>query len=267
MAIEGLRTAPQPNAVNMQDEVDASVEALEMLGLVQDRDRLTETVAADFNALAQSGQTGEAFIQLPRGVITLEGLIAVSDGATYAGDRKYPATYKWGELWTPGAHPDGFRADDLDNLSLGKQNGDYPSHARLAVHNPASEQEPLLHFLGKPFDGKYAEPGQQTQLEAVDEAAQVYVAEYQDFVMTPLNAKAVAMIALTRRIKGETMPMAWGFMLDATLPRKSVDGDSVVGYVNSAGDQLRLNRSNGRARSGVGVGLSMGPKVLELQVS
>ncbi|HEY1644910.1 MAG TPA: hypothetical protein VGF75_00815, partial [Candidatus Saccharimonadales bacterium] len=141
------------------------------------------------------------------------------------------------------------------------------SHARLAVHNPDSEREPLLHFLSQPFDDMYPEDGKKTQLESIDEATATFNAEHEDFEMTPLNAKAVAFIALMRRIKGEDMPMAWGWMRDATLPRKTVRGDSIVGRVGSYDDRLRLRRSRGRADSYIGVGLSVGSKVLEPQAS
>jgi hypothetical protein len=263
MAIEGLRTVPQPSEVSISDQVGASVEALDILGLVEDRDLVTESVTAEFRGLSKSGRTGEAFVQLPRSVITLADLVQASDSATYSGDRQYPETYVYRELWTPGFDKDGYKAEELDNLTLGG-NGDFTPHARLAVHNPASEQEPLLHFLGKPFDKKYAEKGQQTQLEAVEEAVKAYESEgHEDFAMTPLNAKAVAFIALTRRIKGETMPMAWGYMRDATLPRKEVDGYSVVGYVGSGGGGFLLGGSRGGADSSGGVGLSVGSKELK----
>ncbi len=266
MAIEGLRTAPQPLEMNISDEAGASVEALGILGLVQDRDQVIESVTAEFRTLGQSGKTGEPFIQLPRGIITLQGLITALDSATYPGDRKYPETYVYDKLWTPGYDSDGYKESDLDNLELG-QTCNWQAHARLAVHNPASEQEPLLHFLGQPYDKKYAESGQQTQVEAIAEVAQAYDVTHEGFKMTPLNTKAVAMIALTRRIKGEAMPMAWGFMRDATLPRRTVDGGSYVGSVDSIGGQLYLRGSRGRAYSSGGVGLSVGPKELEPQAS
>lgn len=265
MAIEGLRTAPQPSEVNLNDHVGASVEALNILGLVEDRDQVTESVTADFSQLAESGRTGEAFIQLPRDVITLGDLVEASDSATYAGDKQYPQSYVYRELWTPGSGTEGYKADDLDNLTLGG-NGDFAAHARLAVHNPASQQEPLLHFLDMPFDKKYAGEGQQTQLEALDEAIKAYEAEegHENFEMTALNAKAVAFIALVHRIKGEAMPIGWGFMRDATLPRETLYGDSIVGDVYSAGDQLRLSGSCGGASSSDGVGVSVGPKPLSV---
>lgn len=184
----------------------------------------------------------------------------------YHGDKKYPETYVYDRLWTPGNDPDGYKADDLDNLKLNWRDADWKPHARLAVHNPASEQEPLLYFLGQPFDELYAEAGQQTQLDAIAEATKAYNAEHADFEMTPLNAKGIAMIALVHRIKGESMPLTWGFMRDATLPRRTV-GISLVGDVGSGGDRLRLGGSDGRARSRSGVGVSVGPEVLEPQAS
>lgn len=266
MAIEGLRTVAQPNQIDISDEVGASVEALDMLGLVQDRDRVADSVTAEFRTLGQVGTSGEAFIQLPRDVITLQGLVTVLDGGKYP-QGKYSTTFVYNELWTPGTTSGSYEATELDNLILGQRNSTWPAHARLAVHNPASTQEPLLHFLGKPFDNKYAERKEQTQLKAIAEAAKAYEAEHQDFAMTPLNAKAVAMIALTRRIKGESMPIAWGFMRDATLPRRTVGGDSWVGDVGSAGGRLGLRGGDGNARSDVGVGLSVGPKNLNSQAS
>lgn len=263
MAIEGLRTVPQPSEANLSDQVGVSVEALNILGLVEDNDLVTESVTAEFSKLGQSGRTGEAFVQLPRSVITLADLVKASDSATYSGDRQYPETYVYRELWTPGFGKNGYSAEELDNLTLGG-NADFTPHVRLAVHNSASEQEPLLHFLDKPYDKKYPKRGEQTQLGAVEEAVKAYDAEgHEDFTMTPLNAKAVAFIALIRRIKGETMPMAWGFMRDATLPRKEVGGDSVVGGVFSSGDGFYLNRSRGSADSDGGVGLSVGSKELK----
>ncbi|HVC35925.1 MAG TPA: hypothetical protein VNE40_00560 [Candidatus Dormibacteraeota bacterium] len=264
MAIEGLITVPQPSEVNLNDDhVGASVEALDILGLVKDRDQVTESVAAEYSALNQSGRTGEAFVQLPRSVITLEGMVNGLDNAKYPGDRQYPETFVVCELWTPGFDKGGYNAQELDNLTLGGD-GNFAPHARLAIHNTASAKEPLLHFLYKPIDSTRTKGKEQTQLGAIEKAVKAYEAEsHEGFEMTPLNAKAVAFIALVRRIKGEAMPMAWGYMRDATLSSKTVDGVSLVGYVHSFGDRFGLDESDGYARSNVGVGLSVGPKELK----
>jgi hypothetical protein len=264
MAIEGLKA---PEVRNMADEVGASVDALDMLGLVEDREQVTESVKADFASLEDSGVAGEKFVQLPRGVIELPEIIKILDGASYPDGRTYPETYVYDRLWTPGTDPNGYGAFDVGNLAADRKDEDWQPHARVAVHNPDSPDEPLLHFLNMPFDNEYAKKRQETQLDAIDKAAQEYGTAHEGFEMTPLNAVGVAMIALSRRIKGEKTPMSWGFMRDATLSRKTVDGGSYVGDVDSLDGGLRFVRSDGRADSGVGVGLSVGPKVLSPQTS
>lgn len=265
MAIEGLSREQSVPVAKPSDDIGVAVEALERLGLVADRDRVAETVAADFAALDSSGTTGEKYIALPNCSRTLWQIIAASDSGEYMGGKKYPKTYVYHNLWTPGAHRGGLQAEEIGRLGLPDQQAsdDWQEHARLAVHNPASEHEPLLHFLGLAFDEMYAQEGQDTQLQAITREKQAYEAKHPGCTMVPLDAKAVAFIGLMRRIKDETMPVAWGFMRDATLPRKTVGGDSIVGGVRSDGDRLRLDRSYGNAGGG-GVGLSAGPK-LELQ--
>ena len=265
MTIEGLNTVRQPVDLDLSDHVGASVEALRMLGLVEDQDRVAETLAVDYAKLVRnSGRTGELFIQLPKGMITLADLIQISDSVPPPKDKRYPKTSFYNELWTPGFSQGGYQADELDNLALGS-NDDFTSHARLAIHDPVGELEPLLHFLDQPFDKIHAKRGKQTQLEAVHEAIDVYqTEEHEDFTMAPLNVKAVAFIALSRRIKGEAMPMAGSYMRDATLPRKIVEGKSLVGYVSSLNDKIYLHKSFGRADSRFGVGLSVGPKELKV---
>ncbi|MGH7238279.1 MAG: hypothetical protein ACREGF_07125 [Candidatus Saccharimonadales bacterium] len=109
---------------NVADEIGVSVEALDMLGLVEDRDRVTETVTAGFEALNTSGQTGERYVQLSRNLITLSGMITALDGATYPENRSYPKTYVYHELWTPKADQNSYKAEELGKLERGEQNSD-----------------------------------------------------------------------------------------------------------------------------------------------
>jgi hypothetical protein len=261
MAIEGLRTVPErPISVILSNNVDTNVEALDTLGLVEDRDQVTESVTREFVALDHAGRTGEAYIALPRGLITLEDLIDVSDSGNYNGKR-YRESYVYHELWTPGTIKGSYKADMLDNLTFGVSDGNFPVHARLAVHRGENQDERLLHFLNMPYDGAFAR-GRKTQLEAIDEAITAYEAEgHEDFVMTPLNAKAIAYIGLVRRINGEYMPLERGCMRDGTLRRKKVGGEPVVGDVSFSGGRLLLVYSDGYSDSKYGVGLSVGPKV------
>ena len=261
MSIEGLRPINKPNEIDMSDHINASVKALSMLGLAADLDRVKYTVEKDYLATNQYGRAGEAYIPLPKSLITLGEMVARMDRATYPNDRQYPKTFVYDNLWTPGVDPNGYTPEELDNLTLG-DNNNFAPHARLAVFNTANPEDPLLHFLGQPYDKKLAKEKEQTQLEAIELAKQKYEAEgHEGLTMTPLNAKAIAFIALVRLIKGQDMPISWGFMRDATLPQKEVDGNSVVGYVYFYSGRFDLNRSYGDADSNDGVGLSVGPRL------
>ena len=272
MAIEGLRTVPEPNpTINVSDAVGVTVQALDMLGLVQDREQVTDSVTTEFGALnallpGDGPMTGEAYIQIPRKVISLPRMIEVLDGAKYPGEREYPDTWVYRDLWVPGTTKGSLEAEDIGNLELGNRS-DFPVHARVAVYNPNNREERLLHYLGQPYDEMYAEKGEETQLQSFATSKTLQEAAHPDSTLTPLNANAVAMIALTRRIKGEAMPFEWGFMRDATLPRRTVVGGSIVGYVDSLDGRLTLGGSRGDSDPLVGLGLSVGPKELEPQAS
>jgi len=265
VAIEGLRDVPGASVVSVGSDVEVAVEALGLVGLINDRDIVTASVTEGFNQLKDSARTGEAYVQLPRHVVTLGQLITSLDNGNFA--KEYPKTYVWDALWTPGKNKDGYKVEELGNLEPGHSETTWQPHARLAVHNPSNPRESLLHFLDMPFDGKYATDGQLTQLDAVVDARQAYEAEHPQFNLRALNAAAVVMLALQRRIKGEPMPITWGFMRDATLTRKTVGGDSCVGRVYSRGAELGLIGSDGGAVPGEGVGLSVGPEALEPQAS
>jgi hypothetical protein len=274
MAIEGLCNKPViEHSTNTSDAVEASVEALEILGLVQDRDQVTESVAGEFNRLMASNvtQNGELFIKLPRDVITLKSLIAASDNTRYAGNRTYPATLICDNLWTPQPGADRYAADELDNLTSDPYSGTYSPHARLALYNPESPADQLLHFLKMPFHEIHTKPKKPTQLQAVNEASKAFETEHPDLSMIPLSVKDIAMIALTRRIKGENMPLEHGIMRDATL--RTVEKLYGPGGLQLSHNEyevasidyhekLRLRYSLGKARCLEGVGLSVGPNNL-----
>jgi len=265
MAIEGLQRGQQPN-VNVSDDVGASFEAMQRLGLVPDAlgEQILEDITGDFRALRNSGKTGELYVYLRPDLVTIEEINEVSDGGTYLDGRKYPKSYVDREIWTPG--------DETED-PLGA-NSNWPSHGRLAVHNPNSHYGPLLHFLKQPFDDRHAEPGEETQLEALAGEKEAYEANHPGFNMISLDGRAVAIIGLTRRIKGVddkgqpiAMPINTGYMNDPTRPRKTVGGLSCVADVLSGVGQLKFYGSVGGARPAVGVGVSVGQKPLEAQAS
>lgn len=257
MAISGVRSSETVPVVN-SDNVGAAVEALSLVAAFDDREAVTAQVRDEFTALAGSDTQGESYIHVPGSVANLGRVVQALDEGSFS--KEYPATYVYGQLWTPGVGQEGYTADELG--TLGSDTVEDQVHARVAVHGTESQDEPLLHFLGLPYDD-YARTtwnpkAEATQLEKVAEAKQAFEAEHPDFNMAPLNANDVAFIALMRRIKGEDMPMSWGFMRDASLSRKSVGGYSVVGSVFSDEGQLRFGDSDGNAVDHVGVGLSVG---------
>jgi len=159
MAIEGLKSANQLQPSTIRDEVEASVEALDILGLVEDRDQVAETLAGEFTKLGQSGKPGVPYVQLPRGIRTLREVITASDEARYPEDRGYPPTFIDAALWTPGTSPESYNEDDLGNLEPGQTGAKWLAHSRLAVYNTLNSDEPLLHFLDQPIDWHTAAPG------------------------------------------------------------------------------------------------------------
>lgn len=266
MAIEGLRNPPNVSKVNVSDHVGAMVEALCMLNLVDDREQVAESILAESTFLERSGVTGETFVQLPRRLVTLEGLTTVSDNATFMHGKKYPPTSVYGDLWTPGTAR-GYGEKDLDNLVLGKTSDSWRPHVRLAVYNPECSWEPLVHFLDKPFNDTYSKNGEQTQLEALRKTITRYRAKHPEFAMTGLNTKAIAFISLVRRIKDQPEPIKQYIMYDPTLPVKCVDRANRVGTVFFRNGGLRLEGCSGYKGSSYGVGLSVGPKDLRSGVS
>ena len=167
---------------NLSDDVGAGVEALTQLGF-EDRDRLQEEVADDYRALGSAGKTGERFIKLPRTLVPLPQIIEVLDGGNYS--KSYAPTYVYEELWTPDYAGE-------DGLELGNK-----AQGRLALHSSSSPKEPLLHFLDQPFDERYAEEGEETQLQALENAKQAYEAANQ---ITDDKVRAQALLDVVNEI-------------------------------------------------------------------
>jgi len=281
MSIEGLRASPRHSDLHVSDEVGSWLMALERLGLVQDRDRAAETLAADIDRLSNCGVAGEPYVYYPQ-AITFQGLIdALNDGEFPR--HTYPPTNIDHRVWGSREHTGAYSYQQLDKLALEDKYADFAPQVRLAVYNAHStpKVDKLLHFLGLPFDAHNAERGEKTQLDAIYEAKQAYDSEHDGFVMTPLTTKAVLTIALgrrLRRVKDDEMPVSRGYFRDATLPRIYTDplgtSDpptfnnppiSLVGMVFSGGKgEMVLDWSRGTPKEDVGVGLSiaavMGPR-------
>lgn len=222
-----------------------------------------QTATAQFQGLPV---TGEPTLSLPYSVVSTAELIARIDAVEASETKRieFPKTYVYPNLWTPGTETNSYTDEDLGAAS-GKL-----TLARLMLNNPnnqstnrGNQAEPLLHFLNQPFDSKNAKRGDITQLQSVIEASEHFTAINPELSLRATTHREVALLALIRRIKGEPMPVNWGFMRDANHTRKEVGGGSVVGGVRSFVGRFRLGGSYGSACPSVGVGLSAGLKAHE----
>jgi hypothetical protein len=274
MAIQGLRTTPQHTNLHISDEVASSLAVLDRLGLMQDHDRVAETMIADIDNLRLCGMVGEPYVYYPQ-AITFHGLINALNNGPFP-RHTYPSTSINHRVWGSGEHTDGYSYQQLDKLALRQPCADWAPQVRLAVYNTHSSPkvDKLLHFLALPFDTHNAGRGQHTQLDAIDEAKRAYDSEHEGFVMTPLTTQAILTIALSRRLrrlKDEAMPVSRAYFRDATLPRLYMDpletsqprrfSDppiSLIGMVFSgAKGEMVLDWSRGTPKEDVGVGLSI----------
>ena len=178
--------------------------------------------------------------------------------------------YRYPNLWTPGTETNSYTPEELDAAPT-------DALARLAVFNADRETgaDPILHFLNMPFDDKYREGAPQTQLEALTAAQAKFEKQHPQAMLQSLGHRAAAMLVLMDRIRGvETVnPQSDDYILNTgyvripDLGRRSVDGDSIVGYVDSNGGRLELDGSSGSASPNGGVGLVAGLKELDPQAS
>lgn len=274
MAIEGLKSpnAPTVMGINVTDRAALAVKAFEMLGRVDDRDRLYEGIKGEFDQLVTASLDGETYVQPVFGrEFTPQNMFAAVDTGTYPDDRAYPVTYPLDQsennvsrrLWFPkNSDEEGYSLAKINRLAVVAKGEDEPvvrpPHARLALANGPNSEEPLLHLLDLPYDNTYAEPGETTQLEALRSMQSQFAEQHGGLELNATNLGGFAILALQRRIEGKSMPMSWGFMRIPQLGRTAVDGASCVGRVRSDGSRLRLGRSYGLAFPLGGVGLSVG---------
>jgi hypothetical protein len=276
MALVGLKERQQ-----FGDEASATVVALELLGLVDDRERLLDSVSTEFEVLRASGIPGELYIQVPESVCSACAIArAVWYGQLSArsleDDPKYVTFESLREnvdpLWRPGHAAHSYTVSEVGNLTIpSSQDRKWAPHARLAVYDTentkAHNGKGLLHFLNQPFDSERATAGQQTQLEAI--ATVAANERYRGHTLAPLNTSGLAMIALIRRVQGLPMPMKNDHrspaevLVDATLPRRIFDQDrsrvSVVGTLSMEDHKLLFGTWEGAPAPNIGVGISIAP--------
>jgi hypothetical protein len=115
-----------------------------------------------------------------------------------------------------------------------------------------------LFLTGHPFDDEYPMEGRIPQRRAVGEflKAQPFSDKGLEIVQTD-HRDAVSIFEAGRAngVSADKLFCAQGFMI-IPLGRRSVDGDSIVGCVDSFGGRLGLDGSSGNADPVDGVGLS-----------
>lgn len=263
MPLKRRKQAPEslilPRQIDTSDDVAVSTEVISklgsVLGLEVDEEELVESLKPEYDRLRQLGVPGELFVKVKLGNIGLRATFDLIDGKSENGNYQYPKTYIWDKLWVPGNEKGSYTVEDI-NISDGSQ--DYPVHARMALADGPNQNQPLLHFLDQPFDSKYAKKGEQTQLDAIAAAKAEFESTNPEFNLTSLNVVDFAVMAFQGRIKGESMPITWGFMRTADSGRKSLGGGSVVGGVRSDDARLFLVWSDGYRYDYGGVALSVG---------
>lgn len=248
-------------------------EVLGILGFVVD-DAVRQELAKDTDNLATrlatakfAGQavTGEAVLNIPYSLLTTAELIEGIDSADsrkFRGanqGKKFLEAVIFHELWTPGTEVDSYTDEELGAASGKLTTVRFLVNNRLKnSNNKGDSAEPLLHFLGDPFDAKYAKDSQQTQLDKIAATKTDFQRAYPQLELRAASHREITVLGLMRRICGQPMPIEWGFMCDGNLPRKTVGGGSIVASVDSDGGQAYFDGGNGSAYDDAGVGLSAG---------
>lgn len=283
MAIQGLKSAEVASEVRViVDPSDASavtVEALDMLGRIEggreEKEEVRKAIAIEYaTLLGRVSQPGELYVLPPLGSgFTLEDMLTLADGASYPEGRTYAQTYPLSNnspdfnnrLWFPkDSSVEGYSTEEINRTDVAKDGEEAPmatvATARIALKTGSVAEDPLLQFLGLPYDEMYAGEGEATQLAELTKAQAEFAANEANkgLALTPINAAGFTMLALQARIKGEKLPVSWGFMRIPQLGRKTVGGSSVVGDVRSDGGQLLFGDSYGNALGDDGVGLEVG---------
>jgi hypothetical protein len=279
MELLGIKSASEIGEVrtdiNFQDPAAVTVEALNLLGRITDRDEALDTIATAYADLSQGvSQPGELYVLPALGAgFTLRDMLTFADGANYPGDRTYPQTYPLTQnasdfnnrLWFPqDPTTEGYSLDEINRTDVAKDGGEAPvataPAARFALKTGSASEDPLLQFLGLPYDEMYAGKGEATQLAELAKSQVEFAANEanEGLALTPINAAGFTMLALQARIRGEKLPVSWGFMRIPQLGRKSVGRSSIVGSGSSYEGQLWFSHSAGRGFDHIGVGLEVG---------
>ncbi len=251
MAITGLTLPTTTPSVSSRSNVDEAVEMtiqlLTRLGVVSDEPSLRESLSSDYQRLARLGD-GRLYVELPA-AITFNQLLKLANEC--AAERGFESVYRWHSFWMPGTEKDSVTEEELNSDIAGFT-------ARIALFAEDSSYDPLLWFTGLPFDDRYRQKGQLTQLESFEltranrpAGTSLRFADARDFLVWYI-------MDMLRGVSRKDVVLAQVFMRVPGLGRRAVYGGSFIGVVCSAYGQAKLDGSDGEARGVCGVGLSAG---------
>ncbi len=277
MAIEASPAGPEAPALlsllrtlqpNVAEAVCVTLEARKILGIPSDpdKDRATEELTGAYSQLLTLGYDGRLYVEPPASV-SFKRIVDAAEG-------KRPAdvapVYRYPNLWVPGTEKRGIATKLLNRAPAVEA-------ARLAIFNADTTTgvDPLLHFLGMPYDNVHRDGASQTQLEALEAVKEEFGRRHPKAFLQALGHRAAAMLVFMDRIRGvekvdpksDKFVLNTGYMRLPDLGRRAVGGHSVVGNVDSRRGRLWFDGGDGRAPSDDGFGLSAGLEELEPQAS
>lgn len=257
MAIAGLKT-PTPVIEDAElplsrvgEAVNVTVNLLERLGLVDDETALRESLSSDYERLTALGD-GRLYLELSA-TVTTNQLIQLANGlATESG---HDQAYLWPNFWVPGT--------EEGSVTEAELNGSATSFtARLALFDPDASYDPLLHFTNSSFDDKYRDSKKQaTQLDLIERVTAEFTTAHAGAMLRAADERDFLVwyiMDLIRGVSAENIVLARGYMLVPRHGRRTVDGDSCVGSVDSSGGRAEFGWDFGGALGCGGVGLSAG---------
>jgi len=249
--------------IDSSDQVGVSDEALRVLGLVEDREMLTESLTADHQRLvASEGRNSELFVKIPlwRGM-GLAAMINLVDSRFYEGrlplseDGRCPPTYIEYELWDRKIK--GLSVEEINNL-LSPTKTVFAAHARLALKEGDNPDNPYLYYSGLPYDEETALRHEKTQLRSLLEDQAEYERLNPKLNLAHISVADFVILALQARVRGEEM-QASGQMNLPYMGREPVYGESVIGSASMLSDgRLQLAWTEGRHEENAGIGRSVG---------
>lgn len=256
MAITGLTLFTQapaaltPSYPDVDEAVGVTVELLVQLGVVRNEQSLRESLHRDYQRLAELG-SGRLYVELPT-AISFDELIALANElAQKAG---YPPVDCWEPFWVPGTEKESVTENEL--------NSDAASfNARIALFAKDSKCDPLLHFMGLPYDNKHARRKEATQLNKIKQTRDNFAAKYAGASLRPCGHRDFMvwyLMDLIRQVPVQNVVLARGWMRVPALGRRDVDGSSLIARVSSHDGGAGFYGDGGQMYNPGGIGLSAG---------